>query len=134
MDPDAIEGEVPTLDADSQLEDREQELLSACPGLITIVVGSHGRQVVQFTHFSVKEFLTSDCLATSNQDISHYHILPEAAHTTFARTSLGVLLRLDDRVNNSNFRSISLANMASFSSTRNCAHPVLAPLHIVILR
>jgi hypothetical protein len=37
FDPDAIEGEVPTLDADSRSEDQEQELLSACPSLITIV-------------------------------------------------------------------------------------------------
>ena len=112
FDPDAIEGEVPTLDADSRSEDQEQELLSACPGLITIV-DDYGSRVVRFSHFSVKEFLTSDRLATSSQDISHYHILPEAAHATLAQTSLGVLLRLDDRVNNWSARSIPLATYAA---------------------
>src|ERR1700744_4889272 len=80
FDPDAIEGEIPIFDADLRPEDREQELLSACPSLITIV-DSHGSRVVQFSHFSVKEFLTSDRLATSSEDISRYHILPDAAHT-----------------------------------------------------
>ncbi|KAH8982527.1 ankyrin repeat-containing domain protein [Lactarius akahatsu] len=95
--PDAIEGEVPTLDADLWSDDQEQELLSACPSLITIV-DSHGSRVVQFSHFSVKEFLTSDRLAVSSDDISRYHVLPEAAHTTLAQGALGVLLCLDDRV------------------------------------
>ena len=112
FDPDANEGEVPMLDADSRLEDQEQELLSACPSLITIV-DSHGSRVVQFSHFSVKEFLTSDRLATSSEDISHYHILPDAAHTTLAQVSLGVLLRLDDRVDRRNAKNIPLAEYAA---------------------
>ncbi|KAH9172803.1 hypothetical protein EDB89DRAFT_2095778, partial [Lactarius sanguifluus] len=87
FDPDAIEGGVPTLDIDWGSEDQEQELLSACPSLITIVISGHSR-VVQFSHFSVKEFLTSDRLATSKEDISRYHILIDAAHTTLARASL----------------------------------------------
>ncbi|KAH9057186.1 ankyrin repeat-containing domain protein [Lactarius vividus] len=95
--PDAIEGEVPTLDADWWSEDQEQELLSACPSLITIV-GRRRSRVVQFSHFSVKEFLTSDRLAVSSDDISRYHVFPEAAHTTLAQGSLGVLLCLDDYV------------------------------------
>ncbi|KAH8983538.1 ankyrin repeat-containing domain protein [Lactarius akahatsu] len=94
---DAIEGEVPTLDADWGSEDQEQELLSACPSLITIV-GRRRSRVVQFSHFSVKEFLTSDRLAVSSEDILRYHVLPEAAHTTLAQGSLGVLLCLDERV------------------------------------
>src|SRR6266702_2864417 len=40
-----------------------------CPSLITIV-GSHGSRVVQFSHFSVEEFLKSVRLATSNEDIT----------------------------------------------------------------
>ena len=96
FDPDGIE-EVAILDPNSPLEDQEQELLSACPSLIT-VVDSLGSRVVQFSHFSVKEFLMSGRLSTSGEDISHYHILPDVAHTTIAQTSLGVLLRLDDLV------------------------------------
>ncbi|KAH9172792.1 ankyrin repeat-containing domain protein [Lactarius sanguifluus] len=95
-----------------RLEDQEQEVLSACPSLITIV-DSDGWRVVQFSHFSVKEFLTSDRLATSKEDISHYYILPDAAHTCLARVSLDVLLRLDDRVDRSNANNIPLAKYAA---------------------
>jgi ankyrin repeat protein len=112
FDPDEIEGEVPTFDADSRPEDRERELLSACPSLITIV-DSHGSRVVQFSHFSVKEFLTSDRLASSSEDISRYHILPDAAHTTLAQISLGVLVHLGDYVNKSIARNIPLAEYAA---------------------
>ena len=112
FDPDAIEGEISIFDADLRPEDREQELLSACPSLITIV-DSHGSRVVQFSHFSVKEFLTSDRLATSSEDISRYHILPDAAHTALAQVSLGVLVHLDDYVNQSIARNNPLAEYAA---------------------
>ena len=102
-------------------EDHEQALLSSCSSLISIVenvtVGSDVRSdadvdgsgdnneiqndgllVVQFSHFSVKEFLTSPRLASPNRDVSHYHIILEPAHTIMAQACLGVLLRLDDGV------------------------------------
>jgi hypothetical protein len=53
-------------------------------------------RVVQFSHFSVKEFLMSDRLATSRSDISHYHISLLDAHTLLAQASLAVLLRDPD--------------------------------------
>ena len=112
LDLDTIEGEITTLDADWLLEDQEQEILSACPNLITIIDSGTSR-FVQFSHFSVKEFLTSDRLATSCEDIMRYHIVPEAAHTTFARASLGYLLRLDVRVLSSNAMSMRLAKYAA---------------------
>jgi len=52
--------------------------------------------VVQFSHFSVKEYLTSERLATSSQDVSRYHITFETAHTILAQACVSVLLRLDD--------------------------------------
>ena len=111
FDPDGIE-EVATLDTDSSLEDQEQELLFVCPSLITIV-DSDGFRVVQFSHFSVREFLTSRRLSTSSEDISLYHILLEPAHAALAQASLGVLLRLDDHINDSNARNIPLADYAA---------------------
>ncbi|KAN0136267.1 hypothetical protein V8E53_005872 [Lactarius tabidus] len=111
FNPDGIEGDVPISDADSPPEDQEQELLSACPSLITIV-DSYGERVVQFSHFSVKEFLVSGRLSTSSEDISHYHILPDVAHMTIAQASLGVLLRLDDRFDKWRARSTLAAYAA----------------------
>ena len=111
-DPDVIEKEVPTFDQDWESKDQEEELLSACPSLITILENGDSR-IVQFSHFSVKEFLTSNRLSTSSEDISRYHILPDAVHTTFAQASLGVLLRLDDDVDIMRATSIPLAEYAA---------------------
>ena len=55
-------------------------------------------RVVQFSHFSVKEFLTSPRLATSSGDISHYHIDLEPANTVLSQACLGILLQMGDRV------------------------------------
>ena len=57
-----------------------------------------GSQIVQFSHFSVKEFLTSSRIASSRADISTFHILLEPAHTVLASTCLAVLLRLGELV------------------------------------
>jgi ankyrin repeat protein len=118
FDPDANESEgseVPTLGV-VFTEDQEQELLATCPSLITIVdslVDSCRSRVVQFSHFSVKEFLTSDRLATSSEDISRYHIIPDTAHTTLSQASLRVLLCVDDRVDKLKAKSIPLAEYAA---------------------
>ena len=106
---------IPKLNPDWRWEDHEQALLSSCSSLITIVDGNddddydnyyyhednkdhddnEDSRVVQFSHFSVKEFLTSPRLATSSGAASHYHIALEPAHTILAQACLGVLLRLD---------------------------------------
>jgi len=70
-------------------EDQEQALLSTCSSLIT-VVHDGGPHVVQFSHFSVKEFLTSDRLVAVIGDVSLHHILLEPAHTILAQACLGV--------------------------------------------
>jgi ankyrin repeat protein len=79
------------------LEDQEQAVLSTCSSLVA-VVDENGDQVVQFSHFSVKEFLVSPRLASSGADVSRFQILLGPAHTILARACLGTLLRLDDRV------------------------------------
>jgi hypothetical protein len=49
-------------------ENPEEAVHSACSSLIAII-DDEGSKIVQFSHFSVKEFLTSDRLQTS--DIGH---------------------------------------------------------------
>jgi ankyrin repeat protein len=88
-------GGIPQLNPNWRWTDHHQAVLSTCSSLITIV-DDGARQVVQFSHFSVKEFLTSDRLARSSVDVSRYHIALEPAHTILAQACLGVLLRLDD--------------------------------------
>ena len=91
VDFDDVEG-IPKLNTDWRWEDQEQALLIACSSLIAIVEAEDSR-VVQFSHFSVKEFLTSSRLATASGEAAVYHIDLEPAHTTLAQACLGVLLR-----------------------------------------
>jgi Ankyrin repeats (many copies) len=96
VDFDDAEG-IPKLNTNWRWEDQEQALLSSCSSLIAIVE-SYGSRIVQFSHFSVKEFLTSTRLATSSGGVSRYHIALEPAHIVLAQACMSVLLRSDDRV------------------------------------
>ena len=91
---------IPKLNPHWRWDDQEQALLSSCSSLIAIVESGEAR-VVQFSHFSVKEYLTSPRLATSSGDVSRYHIDPEPAHTILAQSCMSVLLQLDNRVEES---------------------------------
>ena len=82
---------IPKLKPSWRWEDQEQALLTSCSSLITIV-GTGRSRVVQFSHFSVKEFLTSARLGTSSQDVSRYHIVLAPAHTVLAEVCLSVFL------------------------------------------
>jgi ankyrin repeat protein len=95
FDFDEVKGGIPKLNSKWRWEDYEQAVLSTCSSLVT-VVPNDGSPVVQFSHFSVKEFLMSDRLATSRRDISQYHISLLDAHTLLAQASLAVLLRDPD--------------------------------------
>jgi hypothetical protein len=87
-----LKGGIPKLNSKWRWEDHEQAVLSTCSSLITIVP-TDDSLIVQFSHFSVKEFLLSDRLATLTKDISRYHIALEDANTLISRACLGVLLR-----------------------------------------
>ncbi len=98
FDLDTAEGVTPTFHAEWRWEDQEQAVLSACSSLISIV-DSYDSRVVHFSHFSVKEYLTSNRLAAASGDVLQYHIHLGPAHLIFARACLGVLLSLDNRIN-----------------------------------
>ena len=88
---------LPKLNESWRWEDQEQAVLSSCSSLIAIVDTEDSR-VVQFSHFSVKEFLTSPRLSTSSGDLSCYQVNLDPAQTILARACLSVLLQLDDHV------------------------------------
>ena len=111
FDFDDAPGGIPTLNADWRREDQERAVLSTCSSLITIVDDGVSR-VVQFSHFSVKEFLTSDRLAVAAEDISFYHIAPAPAHTILTQACLGVLLSLDDTTREASMQQFPLAEYA----------------------
>jgi Ankyrin repeats (3 copies) len=88
---------IPRLNPNWRWEDQEQALLTSCSSLIAIVKSRFSSRIVQFSHFSVKEFLTSTRLATSSADLLRYHITPEPAHTILAQACLSIFFRLGDR-------------------------------------
>ena len=90
----------------------QQSVLSTCSSLITIA-NVDGSSVVQFSHFSVKEFLMSSRLANAGEHLSRYHILPHSSHSVIARASLSVLLNLGDQVDKSAVEKHPLALYAS---------------------
>ena len=106
------DGGIPTLREDWRWNDGEQAVLSTCSSLITIVRNCRFR-VVQFSHFSVKEYLTSPRLAQSRGDVSRFHVDLNAAHTILAQACLGTLLRLDEKASNSGFKALPLVKYAT---------------------
>ena len=97
---------IPELKVDWRWRDQQEAILSMCSSLIAIVNDGPYR-VVQFSHFSVKEFLTSDRLASSSIDVSHFHILLEPAHTVIVRACFGILLQPDNGAGDAKAKSNS---------------------------
>ena len=93
VDFDDAEG-IPKLNPNWRWDDEEQALLTSCSSLIAIIETEDSR-VVQFSHFSVKEFLTSTRLASSIKDVFRYHIDLEPAHTILAQACMGILLQTE---------------------------------------
>ena len=102
---------IPRFDPDWRPENAGEAVFSACSTLITIV-NIDGEEVVQFSHFSVKEFLTSSRIATSDR-VSHFHVILRLAHKFLARASLSILLQLGGRTNKSNVKEFPLASYAA---------------------
>jgi Ankyrin repeats (3 copies)/Ankyrin repeat len=80
---------------DSNAGPHEDAVLSACPALIARDKADF--TIVQFSHRSVKEFLTSNRLRTSSiENSSCYHFSRKAADATLAWVCINVLLRFDE--------------------------------------
>jgi ankyrin repeat protein len=107
-------GPIPKFHEDWRMEDPVDAVLSACSCLLA-VVDVEGSPVIQFSHFSVKEFLTSARLAEAN-DIIHrrYHVSMTPAHTLASQACLGTLLHLDqDFLNCGSVEDYPLAEYAA---------------------
>ena len=104
-------GGIPKLNTDWRWEDQEVAVLSACSSLVSVVI-ENGSRIVQFSHFSVKEFLTSDRIA-SCMDVSQFHIPIEPSHAILAQACLGALLCLEDHTNKDSVWKIPLYQYAT---------------------
>ena len=109
----STEGGIPTLKEDWRWDDEGEAVLSTCSSLIAIV--SRGRsRVVQFSHFSVKKYLTSSRLALSpHGEVSRFRIDLEPAHTIMAQSCLATLLQLDEHAGKSDAKMSPLVKYAA---------------------
>ena len=107
-------GSIPKFREGWRLEDPVDAVLSTTSSLLAIV-DVEGSRIIQFSHFSVKEFLTSSRLAEMNDNISRrYHISLTPAHTLAAQAGLGILLHLEEHVvNRDGLKEYPLAEYAA---------------------
>jgi hypothetical protein len=105
-------GGTPKSISDWRLEDREEAVLSACSSLVS-VISNRGSRVVQFSHFSVKEFLTSERLMRRMEEESRFYIPIEPSHAILAQACLSVLFCLEDHINKDGADKIPLFQYAA---------------------
>jgi ankyrin repeat protein len=106
-------GQIPKYHEGWRSEDPLDAVLSICSSLLS-VVHVESLSVIQFCHFSVKEFLMSTRLAETSGDISRrYHISSTSAHTIVAQACLGILLHLDASITEDSLQKFPLAEYAA---------------------
>jgi ankyrin repeat protein len=106
-------GSTPEFLTDWRSEDPESEVLSICSTLLVVVQQPSGSPILQFAHFSVKEYLTSTRLAETKETISRFHISMTPAHIIVAQACLGVLLHLDENITEDRLKDFPLAEYAA---------------------
>ena len=99
-------------------ENPRDTVLSTCSSLITVVIVD-GSPVIQFTHFSVKEYLTSSRIAEGR--VSRYYIPLEPAHLFVTQACLSILFQLDEHVTNRSIEEFPLARYAGQYWARHAA-------------
>ena len=102
----------PNLVAGWRPENPGEAVLSTCSTFITIIDDGDSK-IVQFSHFSVKEFLTSDRLQMSNVgNMRQYYIPLEPAHAILAQACVTVLLEAAEEEDEERFRALPLGTYA----------------------
>jgi Ankyrin repeats (3 copies)/Ankyrin repeats (many copies) len=105
--------QIPKFREDWRPEDPLEAVLSTCSTLLSLV-NVDDSAVIQFSHFSVKEFLTSTRFAEKRDTTSRrYHVSMTPAHSLVAQTCLGILLHLDENVTRRSLDKFPLAEYAA---------------------
>jgi hypothetical protein len=102
-------GGCPKFRADWRAQDPRDTVLSTCSTLISIV-DTNGSPLVQFSHFSVLEYLTSKRI---QERVPHYYVPSEPAHLVVTQACLSVLLQLGDYVTKADVFDFPLARYAA---------------------
>jgi len=110
-----FEGPIPAFREECRLKNPVKAVLSTCPTLLSVVdAEDQYSKVIQFAHFSVKEFLTSPRFAEKRDSISsRYHISMTPAHTLMTQACLGMLLHLDQNISRNSLTRFPLAKYAA---------------------
>jgi len=105
---------IPKFELSWQDPNAKKAVLSACSTLVTTVEDWQSRKIVHFSHFSVKEYLTSDRIQNA-EHVSRFHIHPKPAHTLLAKSCLSILFGLDYSIDEAkiNMKIIPLAGYAA---------------------
>jgi predicted Fe-Mo cluster-binding NifX family protein len=106
-------GLIPKYHEDWRLEDPVEAVLSTCSTLLALV-NVEDSQVIQFSHFSVKEFLISSRFAEKHNALSRrYHISLTIAHMLVAQACLGIILHLDKNITRDSLDKFPLTKYAA---------------------
>jgi ankyrin repeat protein len=107
------EGPIPKFQEGWRLDDPLDAVLSTCSTLLSLVTVD-GSPVIQFSHFSVKEFLTSTRLSKADdENLLRYFVSATPAHTLVAQACLGILLHLDMTITRDCLKKYPLAEYAA---------------------
>lgn len=98
-----------TFQEDWRPEDPRDMVLATCSSLIAIV-NIDGSPVMQFSHFSVKEYLASNRIAEGR--LSRHYIALEPAHLFVTQACLPILLQFDKHVTKKSIEDFPLARYA----------------------
>ena len=95
-----------TFEGNWRPENPRDTVLSTCSSLIAIM-NVDGSPEIQFSHFSVKEYLTSTRISIGR--VSRYYIPLEQAHLVITQACLSFLLQLDKHLTKQNIDDSPLA-------------------------
>ena len=98
-----------TFEGNWRPENPREMVLSTCSSLIAIV-NVEGSPVIQFSHFSVKEYLTSTRIVEGR--VLRYYIPLEPAHLFVTQACITVLLQLDKHMTEESIEELPLARYA----------------------
>ncbi|KAH9966341.1 hypothetical protein BGW80DRAFT_734307 [Lactifluus volemus] len=100
----------PIFEEDWRPEDAACAVLSTCSSMISVIKADDHR-VVQFSHFSVKEFLTSTRIARGR--LPRFYVPLEMSHTTVVQACLFILLQIDNHIAENRVEKFPLARYAA---------------------
>jgi hypothetical protein len=103
------EGGSLTFEENWRPENPRDMVLFTCSSLIAVVI-VNGPPEIQFSHFSVKEYLTSNRIAKGR--VSRNYIPLESAHLLVTQACLALLIQLDEDVTENSIEEFPLAQYA----------------------